>query len=219
MWWRVSWSHLRRRCHFCGLELSGNQRARRAYDIIVYFNVSIHCQINNNNNNNNRRAYTPLLCPSPPSQVFEQLGPDEVRRFKPDTTVEEAGLCHGSILLFRGVHAQAPPCRPPAAIPPPSASAVACLNPMAAAAAAAAAVAASTAGAAHAAGAAVRPLIAMPSPVTAAAAIRAATGAAGIAPSPSPPHGGAEAPVRTIRSSLLWMFLSGGGWGRRGLEV
>ncbi|CBN74896.1 conserved unknown protein [Ectocarpus siliculosus] len=57
-------------------------------------------------------------------EVFEQITPEEVRRFNGDKTVAEAGLSHGSILLFRSAQQEttpspSPPQQTAAAAPPP----------------------------------------------------------------------------------------------------
>lgn len=58
--------------------------------------------------------------------MFEQITPEEVRRFSGDKTVAEAGLAHGSILLFRSAQPEttpspSPPQQTAATAPPPQA--------------------------------------------------------------------------------------------------
>ncbi|CAM9557071.1 unnamed protein product [Scytosiphon promiscuus] len=45
-------------------------------------------------------------------EVFEQIAPEEVRRFSGDKTVAEAGLSHGSVLLFRSALQEPVTCPP-----------------------------------------------------------------------------------------------------------
>ncbi|CAM9394335.1 unnamed protein product, partial [Laminaria digitata] len=61
-------------------------------------------------------------------EVFEQLAPEEVRRFSGEKTVQEAGLTHGSVLLFRSAQ-QEPPVYPPNKVPPATASSIVPFNP------------------------------------------------------------------------------------------
>ena len=87
---------------------------------------------------------------SSPRQVFEQVAAEEVRRFSGDKTVAEAGLYHGSVLLFRSAQPESTsawPARPaapqsqaqakPTTVPATAMSSVVPINTAAAAAVAA----------------------------------------------------------------------------------